>query len=87
MNRSVVVMQQFLDLDLTTGEDAGKAKSIFDKIDDTLRELNIPWDHCTAFGVDNTNTNIRARNSLKSRILERNPEHCLLCGLPLPCHP
>lgn len=82
INRNVIT-QQFLDLCLTTGEDAGKAKSIFDKIDDTLKELNIPWDHCTSFGVDNTNTNIGARNSLKTRVLEKNPA---VYFVGCPCH-
>ena len=69
VNRNVVTLQ-FLDLCLTSGEDAGRA---FDKINDTLSELNIPWSNCTSFGVDNTNTNIGAKNSLKSRTLEKNP--------------
>ena len=56
------VSQKFLDLCLTTGVDASKSYSIFEKIDETLQVNEIPWDNCTAFGVDNTNTNIRARN-------------------------
>ena len=40
VNRNVVT-QKFLDLCLTSGEDAGRTKSIFDKINDTLSELNI----------------------------------------------
>ena len=82
VNRNVVT-QQFLDLCLTSGEDAGRAKSIFDKINDTLSELNIPWNHCTSFGVDNTNTNIGAKNSLKSRTLEKNPA---IYFVGCPCH-
>ena len=38
-----------------------------------LAMLKIPWDNCTSFGVDNTNSNIGAKNSIKSRVLQLNP--------------
>ena len=31
-----------------------------------LERNEIPWDHWIAFGVDNTNSNIGAKNSIKS---------------------
>ena len=75
-----LVSQKFLDLCLTTGVDA---YSIFEKIDETLQTNNIPWDNCTAFGVDNTNTNIGERNSIKSRVTAINPS---IYFVGCPCH-
>ena len=68
---------------LTTGVDASKSYSIFEKIDETLQVNEIPWDNCTAFGVDNTNTNIGARNSIKSRVTAINPS---IYFVGCPCH-
>ena len=53
-----VVSQKFLDLCLTTGVDASKPEEVFETINSTLEKYEIPWNHCTAFGVDNTNINI-----------------------------
>ena len=39
--------------------------------------------HCTAFGVDNTNTNIKAKNSIKSRVRALNPT---VYFVECPCH-
>ena len=76
-----VILQKFLDLCLTTGVDASKPKEIFEVIDNTLERYEIPWDHCVAFGVDNTNSNIGAKNSIKSRVTQVNPSICL--GAPV----
>ena len=70
---SKVVLQKFFDLCLTTGVTASTAATIFDKINATLQQYEISWDNCTAFGVDNTNTNIGAKNSIKSRVTGINP--------------
>jgi len=80
VNRQVV-SQKFLDLCLTTGVDASKPKEIFEVIDNTLERYEIPWDHCVAFGVDNTNSNIGAKNSIKSRVTSK-PIYFVGC----PCH-
>lgn len=80
VNRQVV-SQKFLDLCLTTGDDASKPKEIFEVIDNTLERYEIPWDHCVAFGVDNTNSNIGAKNSIKSSHTSK-PFHLFGC----PCH-
>ena len=77
------VGQKFLDMCLTSGPDAGKAKSVFDKINDVLIREGIPWDNCIAFGVDNTNSNIGAQNSIKSRVLEVNAS---VYFVGCPCH-
>ena len=78
-----VISQKFLDLCLTKGLDASKPKEIFDAIHNTLERYDIPWDNCTAFGVDNTNSNIGAKNSIKSRVIAINPS---VYFVGCPCH-
>eukprot|EP00731_Ephydatia_muelleri_P014319 Em0008g39a len=51
----------FLDLCLTTGTNSSKASDIFDAINCVVEKNDIPWD------LDNTNTNVGAKNSIKSR--------------------
>ena len=68
---------------LTTGVTASTAATIFDQINATLQQYEIPWDNCTAFGVDNTNTNIGAKNSIKSRVTAINPS---IYFVGCPCH-
>ena len=38
-----------------------------------MERYEIPLDHCIAFGVDNTNSSIGAKNSIKSRVTQVNP--------------
>ena len=74
------VSQKFLDLCLTRGVDASKAKEIFDAIQNTLEKYEIPWDTCIAF---DTNSNIGAKNSIKSRVTAVNPS---VYFVGCPCH-
>ena len=48
-----------------------------------MMEYEIPWDNCTAFGVDNINSNIGAKNSMKSRVTQVNPA---IYFVGCPCH-
>ena len=41
----------------------------------------ISWDHCLAIGLDNTNANIGARNSIASRAKEKN-KNIIITGCP-----
>lgn len=53
----------------------GQAQTLFSNIDSKLSELldlSNPWGMCTALGLDNTSVNIGVRNSIKSRVLQRN---------------
>lgn len=45
--------------------------------------MKLPCDHCVAFGVDNTNSNIGAKNSIKSRVTQVNPS---IYFVGCPCH-
>ena len=62
------------------------AEDIFTVFDAKLGELlhcSNPWKTCTSVGVDNTSVNIGVRNSLKTRIFQRNPA-AFFNGCP--CH-
>ena len=77
-----MVSQKFLDICLTKGTDASKPKEIFGAIQHTVDRYEIPWDNCIAFGVD-TNSNIGAKNSIKSRVTAVNPS---VYFVGCPCH-
>lgn len=77
------VESRFLDMCATEGTNAATAASIFQKIDDVLSNHNILWSNCVGFGVDNTNVNVGSRNSIMTRVKEKN-EACYFMGCP--CH-
>ena len=83
MNEPFVSIFTFLDMCITTGQGAGTAESIFQKINETLILHNIPWTNCVAIGLDNTNVNMGKRNSIKSRV-QKEVGHCYIVGCP--CH-
>ena len=66
--RQETVSQKFLDICITRRVDATKSKEIFDATLNTLERYEISWDNCIAFGVDNTNSNIGAKYSIKSPV-------------------
>ena len=74
---------RFLDMGVTQGVDAAKASTIFEAIDEVMTDNSIPWKNCIAFSVDNTSANLGQFNSIKTQVLERNPD-CYFLGCP--CH-
>ena len=74
---------RFLDMGVTQGVDAAAASTIFETIDEVMTDNSIPWKNCIAFSVDNTSANLGQFNSMKTRVLERNP-NCYSFGCP--CH-
>ena len=95
--RSSRVTTQFLDMCLTTGKNivlrlalhitiginSGTAQSIFEKIDEVFTSNALPWTHCVGVGVDNTSVNLGIRNSIRTRVLEKNPAVYIM---GCPCH-
>ena len=52
-------------------------------MDEVLTGYNITWMNCVGLGVDNTSVNIGCRNSIKTRVLQKNPgTYVMGCG----CH-
>ena len=82
INRSKTVFEHFYRMCLTEGENAGEAYNIFEKIDSIFQSGGIPWQNCASLSVDNTNAMVGKRNSVGSRILEKNP--VFIGGYP--CH-
>ena len=77
------VTTQLLDMCTTSGRNCGMASAIFAKVDSVLSTLNIPWQHCVGFGVDNASVNIGWHHSIKTEVQARNPA-CYFMGCP--CH-
>ena len=50
---------------------------------DAFTKHSISWDNCVGLGVDNTSVNMSCRNSIKTRVLEKNPA-IYITGCP--CH-
>lgn len=77
------VITKFLDINLITGRDNGKAAAMFDSIDDKFQFYELSWDSVSSLGVGNTNVNTGMRNFIKSRVLQKN-ENVVVTGCP--CH-
>ena len=79
VNRSKKVECKFYDMCVTTGEHSGKAENIFSAIDSTMTNDGVDWNNLVSIGLDNTNSNMGIRNSIKSRILQKNSDvFCLV---------
>ena len=77
------IESSFLDMCATKGTDSATAAAIFNSINDVVTSNNIPWSNCVGFGVDNTSVNLGKRNSIYTRVMEKNPA-CYFMGCP--CH-
>ena len=45
---------------------------VFSSIDNCMSSFGISWSNCVAVGVDNTSVNVRKKNSLMTRVQQRN---------------
>ena len=71
---------QFLDMCMSS---ISTAEGIFSKVDSVLETHDISWDNCVGFGLDNTSVNMGCHNSIKSRVLQKNPSIYIM---GCPCH-
>ena len=60
---------RFLDMCCTSGQNSGTAATIFQKIDDVMIKLQLPWKNCVGFSLDNTSANLGIRSSINSRVI------------------
>jgi hypothetical protein len=67
------VMTKFFDINLIEGRSSGTAATIFEHVDAVFEKYEIHWNSVTGLGVDNTNVNIGEHDSIKSRVLEKEP--------------
>ena len=49
------------------GWDASTAQALLQSVDDILAKNGVQWNNCTLLGLDNNNTNIGNRNSIKTK--------------------
>lgn len=77
------VMTKFFDMNLIEGSTSGTAATIFQHVDALFQKYEISWHSVTGLGVDNTNVNIGAHDSIKSRVLGKEP-NVFVAGCP--CH-
>lgn len=52
-----------------------------------FKRYEIPWDLCTAFGVDNINSKINMGLKLNQVKGHTSESFCILCGVSLSPHP
>lgn len=80
IHNSKTIETKFYDVCVTIGEDCGKAEELFGAIDSNFSK---DWINVVAVGLDNTATNMGCRNSIKTRVLSKNP-NCFIAGCN--CH-
>lgn len=68
---------------MITGKAAASAESIFSKMDEALQSNGVSWQNCVGVGVDNTSVNLGKRNSIMTRVVQKNPA-AFFMGCP--CH-
>ena len=83
VNNSKRVELNFYGMCATPREHCSKAVNLFSKTDGTLSKDGIDWCNVISCGLDNTNSNMGCKNSLKSRIFEKKSS-CFVAGCN--CH-
>ena len=79
------VVTQLLVMCLTKGKytQSATAAAIFDKMNDVLQTNQISWTNCVGASVDNTSVNLGKRNSIFTRVKEKNSN---VYFMGCPCH-
>ena len=63
--------------------DVDSGQHIFSKMDEVITTNGILWSHCIGVGVDNTSVNLGVQNSIRTRVLQCNPNTYFM---GCPCH-
>ena len=74
VKRSKQVEFKFYSTCSTSGEDCSKTETLFTAINEVFKSDDLDWDNVVSVGLDNTNTNLGSKNSLRTRILAGNPQ-------------
>ena len=77
------IQQRFIDMCITTGKQSASAQHIFASIDKVMSDHSVPWENCVGISLDNASVNMGVHNSIKSRVLAKNPA-AYVHGCP--CH-
>ena len=75
-----IVSTQFLDMCMCS---SSTAEGIFTVMDDALSKRDVSWANCVGLSVDNTSVNLGCRDSIKTRIVQKNPA---VYVMGCPCH-
>ena len=68
---------------MISGRDSATAAAIFAKMDEVLQDNEVKWRNCIGVSVDNTSVNLGKRNSILTRVKEKNPA---IYFMGCPCH-
>ena len=60
------VLTKFFYVNLLEGSSSGTAATIFEHVDAVFDKNGVSWNSVTGLGIDNTNVNIGAHDSIKS---------------------
>lgn len=75
-----IVTTHFLDMCMSS---SSTAEGIFSKMEEALEKFDISWMNCVGIGLDNTSVNMGCTNSIKTRVVARNPA---VTVIGCPCH-
>ena len=83
VNQSNKMEIKVYDMCTPSGEDCSKAETLFNASDSGFVKDDLSWKHCLSVGLDNTNVTMGNKNSVKSRVFQKNPS-CFIAGCN--CH-
>ena len=68
---------------ITSQAESATAAVIFARMNEVFLSNEISWMNCIGAGVDNTSVNLGRKNSILTRVLEKNPS---IYFMGCPCH-
>ena len=79
-NNSLEVQTKFYDMCIVnTGVECSKSETLFNAVNDKFVKDDIHWQNFISVGLNKYKCLLGIRNSVKSRILQKNPD-CLIVG-------